>query len=730
MAAEDNRVLAEKSAKAEKDSAGEARRARETAVAGEFASRAAFVQHDLPHESAILAIESLLRDPTLEADRTLRESLNSLPSRPLEVPLGGTVRSLRFLQGGRLLAAATGNSVVIVDALIGKELRRIDTGGTIRVVEGSPDGAIVAVAEAERIRLWDVSTGKLISTENSEGSRPVSGVTGMRFSPSGSRLAVADGNGAVYMFNGATGAYFGILQSAGPVTAFDFSPGGDELLVASLPPGPVPAGRLRIWVPESGLTHDIPEPPLFPLAVAWSPRGNWIAVRADDEFVRILSWPDGKWLRPLSHGGRVTAFTVSRDGHRIGVASADGTARIWRTGDWSELARITHDGVRSIAFVANDAEVVTDSFDGRVKLSEASAGRQISVLNDSGPVDLVEVSGTGRVALLKRGGGVRVSDMRGRGAPRFSVPTNPARSLSYTSDGSRIAISSLNPVELRDARTGVLVKELPFVSSGIGFGPKNGEAIDYSGTSLAIRNLIDGKESLRIDHDLNIVAAGLRPDGKILRVLSNGTVRQWRPGLRPQSFDTQPACSTQDPTGESVLSLEHIAAGWRVTCKVPSPREASPRLASAAFNQGASCLAETSSDGRIWMVDLAQRRETDVGRLPRVRTLAASADCSLVAAAADRTVAVWKTDGEQLVRVEASDPVLALAFSPDRRQLAIGMKSSLEVWYLETKDLIRSACSQVPVGRLTEDRWRFYSRDAYHDTCGAGLHVSHRGRDH
>ena len=145
----------------------------------------------------------------------------------------------------------------------------------------------------------------------------------------------------------------------------------------------------------------------------------------------------------------------------------------------------------------------------------------------------------------------------------------------------------------------------------------------------------------------------------------------------------------------------------------------------AAFNAAANCLAAIGSDGRIWLVDLLQPHESVVSQLPGSQGVAVSSDCSRIAAAADRTVAVWSAAGDPLIRLEASDPVVALAFSPNRHQLAVASGSNLQAWFLERQDLIRSACGQVPITQLLKDRWTVYSREPYRDTCGEALRAAH-----
>jgi WD40 repeat protein len=74
-----------------------------------------------------------------------------------------------------------------------------DPHGTIvRDVAFSPDGSLLASADGNgHTYVWTVSTGKLAATLADPGS---GGVDGVAFSPDGSLMATADGNGSTYLW--------------------------------------------------------------------------------------------------------------------------------------------------------------------------------------------------------------------------------------------------------------------------------------------------------------------------------------------------------------------------------------------------------------------------------------------------------------------------------------------------------------------------------------------------
>ena len=267
--------------------------------------------------------------------------------------------------GNRILAGGNGK-LRIVDAVTGQDIRTISgISNSLNAVAFSPDGQRViaglgygsdaAAPDYGKIKMWDASSGQLLTTFRGHGggvNKPAfKGVGAVAFSPDGTRIVTggaADGtstnapigNGKVRFWDPATGQLLRNIDAQYyDVTSIAFSRDG-SLLATGSGYDPIVQGRLitsietlRIWDTKTGrLLHSI-GPNASVNAVAFSPDGRQVLSGSDDNQLILWDNASGDVVRRFDgHSGSITAATFSADGARVLSASGDGTVRIWNPG--------------------------------------------------------------------------------------------------------------------------------------------------------------------------------------------------------------------------------------------------------------------------------------------------------------------------------------------------------------------------------------------------------------
>jgi WD40 repeat protein len=157
-------------------------------------------------------------------------------------------RTLIFAPEGNLLFITSNKAAEIWDPAANSAKPRIvlPLGTGVEAAAFSADGKRIAVAEHDgTLQLWDASTGTAIGGfENSKHE----GVINLRFSPDGKYLATGSVYGTVAIWNVATGKerYHDRLRHNDAVTSVRFSPDGKLLATASMD------ATVKIWNAENG----------------------------------------------------------------------------------------------------------------------------------------------------------------------------------------------------------------------------------------------------------------------------------------------------------------------------------------------------------------------------------------------------------------------------------------------------------------------------------------------
>ena len=501
--------------------------------------------------------------------RTMRISSN-------QGPVG--VDDVAFSPTGAILASATDDGIVQLwnpatghpaATLFAPDIQSAPTVMfNLTGVAFSPDGRLLATADSSGvIRLWNLARQQPALTiaadaEAGVGTSSDDGVKRIAFSPNGTLLASADGDGTVKLWDTATGRLIRTLHAdTGPLGVFAvaFSPSSGLLASGDSD------GTIRLWNTATGklvLTLDASAAADYIYGngvyqVAFSPDGKYLATA--DLFGRVRLWNMATKQPPLTLEADkqvLGAVAFSPDTQLLASTNGDGAIRLWNPATGQPAGESLHDNgmgdMYGMAFSPTGQVLASADLDGTVRLWNTSDGqivRTLNVTNPAGGVASVAFSPNGRVlatmdnlndsqdAFIGDGdGSVRLWDPS-TGQLIHTLNVRHMQAMAFSPDGRTLAtIGENSSVQLWNLASGTLTGTLPATKnldsgvSQVAFSP-NGKLLataDANGTiQLWDTSVSQPSRALRAADGVNAVA--FSPDGKILASAGGGTIQLWDP---------------------------------------------------------------------------------------------------------------------------------------------------------------------------------------------------------
>lgn len=529
----------------------------------------------------------------------------------------------------------------------------------------SPDGRRLAAADDDgNVKLWDTATGKELSVLSAH----YAAVLSLAWSPDGRKLATASSDTTVKLWDAATGQALATLTGhTKRVNAAVFSPDGKRLATGS------DDGTIRFWNAATGTAlMTIQSQAQWVRSLAFSPDGRRLATGlAAKPWVKLWDAATGQELLAFNGTvGLVRSVAFSPDGTRLAAGSNDHTARLWDANTGRELASFKgHTSeIRSVAWSPDGKRLATGGADRTAKLWDSATGEELATI-------------------------------RGHFGELWSVAFSPdGKELATCSDDFTVKLWDVaTTLELTTLKTNLRIGSVVFSPDGRTFATGG----STSATSAKLWDAITGRELADLDgHSDGVHSVAFSPDGKRLATAClDHTAKLWDVAtsqeLMALTGHSAPVFAVIfSPKGERLAtgSSDHTAKLWDETTgqELTTLKGHTNLVLTVAFSPDGNILATGSYDhtAKLWDVPTGRELATLKGHRKPLLSAAFSPDGkTLATGSADGTVKLWQvSSGRELATFTGhAGHVNAVTFSPDGTRLATGSSEGLvRLWSVTT----------------------------------------------
>ncbi|MEM7034240.1 MAG: WD40 repeat domain-containing protein [Chloroflexota bacterium] len=560
----------------------------------------------------------------------------------------------------------------------------------------SPDGTrLVSAGGDGHLQLWDTTTWHPISAPLPDPNRDVwSGL----FTPDSQTLISAGDNGLITFWDVNTQQPLGepILEASESIAHADLSPDGRVLAFA------VDDNVISQWdfQTESWLDTPVIAHADFPHYVRYSPDGHILASVGEDDVVQLWHVINKEaFSEPLVFEQSVLKVDFSPDSGQLAIATLDGRVYLWDvpTQQFSgEPLLVENDAASAIAYHPIENWLVAGASDGRIyawNLAEETPQRIDWQGHTQTTWDIVVSPDGTQMVTAALDGTIIVWDMTDLFLSEVVVTPIVSRlgqSLTEPNDDSVWTQLSDDGQWL-----GVALADGQVVLQPVGIG-----ATKPNVETVMIRGIESDFTEVTINKDGTRVATGYGTGEIKVWKISEAEPILWRELTMPETGDPL-ALLVLSPNGQWLAALDEqgIALIWHLEDELAPLSvidEEGYLIADIAFSTDNQTLITGNADRAVdlWSVSSKERlRSSLYGHDNWVQVVTLSPNDRLIASAdGGTTIVLWdKATGAPLGRplAEHTSAVTTLVFSPDGSRLASGDEAgTIMLWDTATGQLL------------------------------------------
>lgn len=592
----------------------------------------------------------------------------------------------------------------------------------INALDMTADGKLVAVGRANRVLVYDVDSGLRIASLG--GHKDI--VQSVRFRPDGRALAAGSYQVVTRWNLPKTGVSKTMAGHVGPVRAMAAKADGSWLATAG------DDRSIQVWDLAQGKPSRTISGSTSPiLSLALSADGRTLAAGGADGTIRLLDASDWRPIADLKGDGPVLGVAFSLASRRVAATSPDGALRIWtltreRMPAGEPSVCPGHTGpILALASAPDDRTFATGGEDKTVRLWHAEDGKALGVSAVSGPARAVAFDPVAGQIACGLDGAVALIDRDGTTLGRLDGLHAPVTSVSWNSDGSRLAASTQSGgVKIWDA-SGRAVAAFGHLGDDPNAPPPPIHATAFLDREALATGSAAGPVKLWTcegawteapalgPHASRVLALDYSPDGKLLAAgggepARSGEIKVWDTAdghlvrSAPESLHSDTVLGLAfRPDGTSVASagadrfvkVMALADGKEVR----SFEGHTGHVLSVDWSEDGKRLVSGGADNvaKLWEFETGdQIRTLTAGAKPitSVRWARGAEAGSVVGASGDRVVRFWNPGDGGIPRTLAgpADYTYCVAISRDRSRVAAGGADGvLFLWNGQTGAVLR-----------------------------------------